>query len=73
MNSRTLALLLATGIKTTSAFTTTSSTSFAIASSRCQVGSSIAALQTGKQLCGTKYYCNMVLLRYVYDMLFMKL
>lgn len=49
MNSRTLALLLATGIKTSSAFTTTSSTTFAIASSRCQVGSSsIAALQTGK-------------------------
>jgi len=48
MNSRTLALLLATGIKTTSAFTTSSTSSFAIASSRCQVGSSIAALQTGK-------------------------
>jgi len=48
MNSRTLALLLATGIKTTSAFTTTTSSTFIIAS-RCQVGAtSIAALQTGK-------------------------
>ena len=65
MNSRTLALLLATSIKATGSVFTTSSTF--IVSSRYQVGSSIAALQlqTGKMISMRYYYmilicCDMI-------------